>query len=178
MTNKRALELYLACRAHFTSDYDIVKYNAHIRVPDVDTNKSRSYLIDKLAKRFNKAPDLMGFLIPQWIYSDGKSFFDNELSEDNYSRWQKFRKGSTYHVLTDIVDKPHKLFSSDKSMLESVLRGDIKIETAIALQKFNAIPESVDIFPYEKLKLKIIKSTPFVKVDEKVIKTEFEHVVS
>lgn len=175
MNSKRVLELYLACRAHFTSDYDIVKYNAHIRVPENDTNKSRSYLIDRLSKRFNKAPDLMGFLIPQWIYSDGKSFFDNELAEDNYTRWQKFRTGSTYHVLTDIVDK-QKLFESEKTILESVLRGDIKVETAIALHKVSNVLGSEDVFPYEKLRTKIIKSTPFIKVDENVIKMEFEHV--
>ena len=178
MNNKQALQLYLACRAHFTSDYDIVQYRARIRTPEIDTSKPRIILIDKLAKRFKGSPDLMGFLIPQWIYSDGKSFFDNELAEENYIRWQKFRKGSTYHVLSDIIGKPKKLFSSDKSVLESILRGDIKIETAIALQRVSNLLQSDDVFPYEKLKTKIVKSTPFIKVDEKVIKTEFEHVAS
>jgi hypothetical protein len=179
MDRLKVLRLYLATRLHFTNDkYDIFQYKAAVKnCNDLTLNKSkqRRSLVERLAKRFNTPGQVMGYLFPQWLYSDGASLYDQIDSEDNYNRWQKFRSAPEYHVMNDLADYDiNWIMSGDlPEIITLILAGKIQLETGVVLQKlYGFLSKDKDYFVYNRLCGKIIKSVGYITIDENLLRKE------
>lgn len=179
MDQLKVLRLYMASKLHFTNKkYDIFESKAavkNINITTYQSNKARKLLVDRLAKRFKTPGEVLGYIVPQWVYSNGTSLFDMMEAEENYAKWQKFRAGSTHLIVDDLYhyDVKKIIMGSEPEIFKLVLQNKVHIESAIALDKvINFIDLSTDYFVFSQLALTIKKSSGFINFDIEKVKTE------
>lgn len=181
MDQLKVLRLYLAVRLHFTNKkYDIFQYKAAVKnCNDLTLGKSiqRKRLIERLAKRFSTPGEVIGYLFPQWLYSDGSSLYDIIDSEDNYIRWQKFRTAPSYFVISECANyELSELFEGEvPKIIHLIMNGEISIETGVALQKIYGYLDDRDYFIFNRICGKIIKSVGFINIDKEKIAMELDY---
>lgn len=175
----KVLRIYLALRAHYsTKNYDIFKYNGAVKnctYEQLNKNKARQVLIERLAKRFKLPSEIMGYLFPQWLYSNGTSLYNPIDSEENYVRWQKFKANPNYYIAIDLahLDLDKIVMDEPSVILKEVSSGNIKLESAIAINKVKPfIDPSKDYFGFNTMCNTIVKSTNFIKFDEEIVRME------
>ncbi len=176
------LRIYLALRLHYTTkNYDIFKYNAAVKNINQNTLKQsvpRRMLVERLSKRFKSPSQVMGYLFPQWLYSNGQSLYDPSDSEDNYVKWQKFKANPNYYISRELCsyDCDELIMGDEPKILREVSKGNIAIESAIALQKVKPYLDlSKDYFVFNTMCNIIVKSTNFIKFDEDSVRMELNH---
>lgn len=182
MDRLKVLKLYLATRLHFTDKgYDIFKYKAAVRNCNETTlasNKSRRALIERLANRFDNPGQVMGYLVPQWIYSNGAALYEPIFAEENYLRWQKFKIGIKHFVTSDLSDYDIKeiIMGTEPAILKLIKQGNVQIESAIVLQKlYEFLDLKQDYFINSRLCSTIIKSAGFTILDKDELKMELDY---
>lgn len=179
MDSLKVLRLYLATRLHFTNEkYDIFDQRAKVRGVTrkaLESGTARYILIERIAKRFNTPSEVMKFLVPQWIYSNGADLYSPSQSEDNYVRWLKFKSAPDYFIRQDLHDK-NLFWGNPGVILKAVQQNTITIESAIAIHKTYGILLDADYFVYNSLANTIKKSVNFIKFNENSVKEECEAV--
>lgn len=171
------LKLYFAVKLHFETKYDIFKYDG--RVPNInqatlDKNVARKKLIYRLCKRFTKPFDIVQFLVAQYIYGNG-TVYDVMSSEENYSKWLKFKVSSTRTIIDDFfdLDIDDIVMGAEPKIFKMIMRGSINIESATALNNIiHFVDETTDYFIFSGLSNTIVKLARFIKFDEQRVRTE------
>jgi hypothetical protein len=177
MDQLKVLQLYLACRAHFNSKYDIFENKARIKNVSVETlnkNLARKLVVERIARQCKTPGEVLGYIVPQYVYSYGQSLFDPQEALANQEKWTRFKLNPTYHILSDLQEYDLNIISGDiPEIFKLVTRGTIQIESAIALQKvYKWIDPNKDYFIFESMKNIIVKSERFLQVDENRIRQE------
>lgn len=179
MDRLKVLRVYLALRAHYTNkNYDIFKYEGRISnctYAVLEKNATRKMLVDRLSKRFKTPGEVMGYLLPQWLYSNGASMYNPSESEDNYTKWQKFKSNPDYYISNDIsgLNLQEMIIGESPLILKEVVRGNTMIESAIAINKVtNFLDTSKDYFLFSSLCNIIVKSSNFIKFNPQIVQLE------
>lgn len=172
-----AFRLYTALRLHFTSAYDITKYGGKVpgcNMANVNKNPQRKYLIERMARRFVKPNDLVQYVVAQYAYAQGTAIYDPMIADENYTRWEKNRMATTQNMLDDLHqrDIPALISGEPPEILKLVLRGEIRIETAVALNGLLNFNDK-DYFGFGEIGGIINKLARFVQFDRERIEKEF-----
>jgi len=181
LTGYETYRRFIALKNHFTTDsYDFFKYNGKVNI-STDTflrNKDR-FLYEKLARKYN-ADQMTDFMVSNFI--EDKVWIRDLLDDEGYERYQeheKIRQSLSYTFKNDVG----KLFSSDPKevfrvrpnqnppILDALLRKEITLETCCMIDKFVEFSKQYDVkmkddYIWGKLRMKIIKYTPFIDFDQ------------
>src|SRR5258705_6114450 len=140
MNTFEAFREYQALKAHFTSEYNYIKYNGKMKsiTPvTLDRNKQK-YLFEKLAKM----KDPQGYLIANflkdriWI----GDMFSSE-GEKDYKAWKKRIDSLDYSLMEEVKkfmgERPDEAMSAHlghyPKLFRDYIKGDISIELIMAL---------------------------------------------
>jgi hypothetical protein len=148
MTPFETYQKFLALKMHFTSDYDIIKYNGKVKANyDSFEKRKDKYFFYKLSKM--KEPE--SFILSNMIENDISwigDLFDPE-KEEVYKNWNK-RQQSLSYIFSNDIKKLLPSFNENfiikdgqhPPLLKLYRRKEVCIETLILLD------EILNYFPY------------------------------
>lgn len=190
MTGFDCYKLYLAIKLHFNSaSYDFFKYCGKIKSkPETYNTRKDKYFFEKLANKYNQ-DTLVDYFVSNFISEDvWVGDITKPKGEKVYYNWKKkinslsyFFKEEFTKVLDD-VPKPYNqnfdgLFESNSShpqIIKKYFSGEVSLETLVILnQLLNFVPKIKDDLVIKPVKTKVLKYSPFLKVD----KDEYKRIV-
>jgi hypothetical protein len=175
---------YLALKQHFTSDYDVFKYNWSTRASPASFEKRKDmYFFQKMSKHY----DVKNFIVANMIVNPKVwigELASGEKAKHIYEEWQKRNQSLTYFFKSDLTkldeDDFNKNFvieenSEHPKILSLFLGNHITIETfCILMSMTNAIShydKKLSNDPsWVSISLLVSKYYPFINYDKKTFK--------
>lgn len=194
ISDYEAYKLYVAVKLHFTTSYDVFKYNGRVNCPVAAFNKRNDRkLFNKLAERFNKPKDIIEYYVANFAYGNSNVIYSMDEAEENYETWMKRKESITYefskqmNFLLTYLENNNKtyqqLFSIETGVPELLtlyMRGDIHLETLVIIDEYeNFLPswEPLILIWGEQLQI-LNKVKRFVRFDKDKLKhTYLKHKV-
>lgn len=170
MNGYQAYQLYLAVKLHFTSDsYDVFKANGKTRVSyDSFMKRNDKYLFEKLASKFNSAPQYIQFIASNFMYGCHNVIYeDYNMTSSNYKEYIK-RKQSITRIFEDDLSKIDNLNSHQDigfNVFQLYLTNIIKLESVVIFDTLENIVDNQNNPMVEDIMKLISKSRGFVKFD-------------
>lgn len=188
MTGFEAYKLFLALKAHFTTDYDFFKYNKKLKASVAGFEKRKDkYKFEKLAKH----KDLEDFLVSNFI-CDRTWIGDilSEEAEENFLEWQKRTQSLSYifkQELEPYMVEFKTLFKVVKGQYPRIFilykQGKISLETLVILDdiltlvsRWNTMIVDTVVWPIHRDR--ILKYRPFLHYDKKKITKILKEMVA
>lgn len=179
-----AYKYYMATKLHFTTDkYDVFESNGHVKgTRDVFNARNDRYIFEKLARKFDKAFDLIQFYVANFAYGNDAVIYCNDDAAQNLITWQKRKQSLTETFRNDVhkivlhLEKnklaPSDLFRFEQNdfpeLLKLYLGGHVCIETMVILDEYEAYladwKRNANLLWEEEYR-RIVKSKRFVKFD-------------
>ena len=141
MNAYEAYKTYMGLKRHFTSDYDIFKYQGKLNNTGFDSFETRrdKYQFQKLSKLKNPTD----FILANILHDE--NFWPGDVSNMNthavYVNWQKRQQSMGYMFKQDLkqmksdFDDNIKVIQTHPYLLRLVIKEDVGIETMIILNK-------------------------------------------
>ena len=179
MTEFQAYKMYLALKAHFTTDkYDVIKMKGRIRASKESfIGSGKELAFRRLVKLYNDE-EACNFMVSNFIKGNRwGGVFDMDASK-TYTEWKKRKESLRYTFEQDLItlnefkDKDRSVFDFvygyHPVVLKCYLASEISIETLVILDKLNQFTEWILLNDpvWEDVKRLIIKYKPFVRIDE------------
>lgn len=133
---------YMAMKRHFTSDYDMFKYNGKLNNLDMSKFETRrdKYFFHKLSKLKNPHDFMLANILSNMNFWPGD--VNNLETHAVYVNWQRRSQSMAYMYKDDLKkmkdDFDSNILVSDKShpyLIRLILREDIGVETFIILNE-------------------------------------------
>lgn len=185
ITPFEAYNIYLALKQHFSSSYDVFKYNWKTRAKQDTFNKRNDrYFFEKLAKH----PDPKSFLLANLLINNKawiKDLAYGDKSKTNYEDWVKRTQSLKYNfknelsLLDDSFDSNFKVYTGEHpKVLRLYLGGEISLETLIILISITEclpyfISKMLNDPIWQDIHFKINKYRPFINFN----KDEYKKIV-
>lgn len=101
-----AYRYYMAIKLHFTSNtYDLFEHNGHVKSSlKAFQKRNDRYIFEKLMTRFKTDREVVEYLASNFMYGNSEVIYDQELAEENYTRYLK-NKQSLYRVFENDLSK-------------------------------------------------------------------------
>ncbi len=186
MTGFQAYCLYLPVKLHFSTNYDIVKYQGKIKSLDksFEQKNDKSYY-HKLAKLYNQA-DLMDLCVSN-MYENADLWVGDLLSDKSkhiYLQYKSVTESISYHFKQDIdflssqEETLKELFlptGSYPKIINHLFWGNIKPQTVCILNNYLKFIPRIDKaldhdIVWETTSKRLKKLSPFIVFDEVKIK--------
>lgn len=187
MTGFEVYKMYLALKLHFTTDrYDYFEFNGKVKASEKAFDKRKdAYFFKKFATKYDYDTSLT-YLVSNFVKE--QFFYIKDLlssnAEKNYLNWKKYNQSLAYNfaneidiLLSDEITF-EELFKCERGkhphILKKYFANQISIETLVILNfcvKYLPIFDKVLSDPvWQELKNKILKYSPFLKLDIKKYK--------
>lgn len=194
VSDYEAYKLYVAVKLHFTSSYDVFKYNGKINCPVAAFNKRNDRkLFARLAERFNKPKDIIEYYVANFAYGNSNVIYSMDEAEEKYETWMKRKESITYefskqmNFLLTYLENNNKTYqqlfdieTGVPELLALYMRGDIHLETLVIIDEYeNFLPswEPLVLIWGEQLQI-LNKVKRFVRFDKDKLKyTYLKHKV-
>ena len=132
---------YMALKRHFTSDYDMFKYNGKLNNTGFNNFETRrdKYQFQKLSKLKNPEQFMLANILHDENFWPGD--VDNMNSHAVYVNWQKRQQSMSYMFKEDLkqmdddYDQNLLIKNTHPLLLRLVIREQVGIETMIILNK-------------------------------------------
>jgi hypothetical protein len=177
MDEYEAYKLFIALRAHFTTNYDFFKYNGEIAgsTQKYETRPDR-YQFQKLARQ----KDPWGLIVANLIEAEVKwvgHLFKPE-AQDRYFKWKKRQESLSYIFKQDIDQLDHADFDANLKIIDGSYPPLLKLyqHKKICIETLIILDDLLGFFPYwdkhldkiiwGTLKKKCDKYKRFVKYDK------------
>lgn len=184
MHPERSVEVWKPLYLHFTSNYNVFKHNARVKITPEEYELKSKQLV-KFSKVFNKDLDGSFFLIANYIEGNFSVPFDITKDDlDTFITWKGRRESISYLFQSEFRfiqnNFSNKDFSTkypqDSNLFKTYLSGKVSHETLVLLDKYH-IPfldewnnkDTINLFK-DKI-FRLIKYIPFVKHDQEKIQT-------
>lgn len=195
MTEKEfnCYKTYVALKLYFEGKFDYFKYQGRINLKPATYEKRKDkFFFSKLSKKYDEK-ELVNFFVANFIY-DGSYAWIGDLvtnGESNYSNWRSNNENITYNFEKDCCLLNSKLDGSpyinafkNTIILNELFNQNIMMETLVILndctyfkvdsgviKPFYLLTISADPNPMwqETIQPLLIKYTPFVKYDKKIM---------
>lgn len=187
MTGFEVYKMYLALKLHFTTDrYDYFEFNGKVKASEKAFDKRKdAYFFKKFATKYDHDTALI-YLVSNFVKE--QCFYIKDLlsinAEKNYSNWKKYNQSLAYNFANEIdilLNEEltfEELFECERGKHPYILRkyfaNDISIETLVILNfcvKYLPTFDKILSDPvWQELKNKILKYSPFLKLDIKKYK--------
>jgi len=180
----RAFKVYLAVRAHFTSDYDYFKYNGGIRANEETYLKRKDrFFFKKLQRKISNRDELARFIAINFI-ENPKVWAKDLVSDKAEEIYQEFlrREGSRSYVfkndcqtMADLCPDLNELLAVKTSELPTLIKlylnKTIGLDTLLIIDRLTRFSEHWDKkiggnFIWDDLHIKMKKSSSFFKIDD------------
>ena len=173
MTPFECYVYYLAIKRHFSSNYDIIKYNGKVRVNKTSFEKRNDkYFFAKLAKR----KDCKEFILANVIHNHNLWIGDLSKPEadDIYNDWLMIQQSLTYILksnlkkMDDNFDKNFEVINGQyPKLLELYIEDEIELETLTILVSLTGCiniwnKKIADTILYPNLARVIVKYEPLL----------------
>lgn len=169
--------LYVATKLHFCSPkYDIFQYKARVKNVNINDNGARRAMSMRVARKFDKSPDVIEYFVSQYAYGDGGGMFEAAVGDDNYNTWENRKVKMTSLILDDLYaycDTDIYRLTKTDLIYKEVSGGRMMIESAVALNNIMGFAAQ-DYFVYARLQTIIKKLARFVKYDKTKLINELE----
>ena len=137
----QCFQTYMALKRHFTSDYDMFKYNGKLNNTGFDNYETRrdKYQFQKLSKLKNPEQFMLANILHDENFWPGD--VDNMNSHAVYVNWQKRQQSMSYMFKEDLkqmdddYDQNLLIKNTHPLLLRLVIREQVGIETMIILNK-------------------------------------------
>lgn len=194
VSDYEAYKLYVAVKLHFTSSYDVFKYNGRVNCPFAKFEKRNDRkLFGKLGERFNTPKDIIEYYVANFAYGNKNVIYSMDEAEVNYDTWMKRKESMTYefskqmNYLLQYLENTNKTYdqlfdieTGVPDLLNLYMQGSIHLETLVIINEYeNFLPrwEPLIIIWNEQLQI-IDKVKRFVKFDKtKLQQTYLKHKV-
>lgn len=188
----KCYKCYLAMKMHFTSDYDIVKYQGKIKATNQAFFQRHNIVLmfQKLAKKY-QGDELINYLLANFVNNPKWSLdqLNSEESRETFLKWKKRNESLSYvyrqdleRLLNihnqDVIDETFFYCSKTGNniiehplLLREYLSKKICIETLVILNKIYDYVKDFDIYmsndPLWKEVSTLIKNySPFIKINK------------
>ena len=178
MSPFQVYKIYLAAKLHFTTSYDVFKYNGAVNAGSEEEflQKPFRHLFSKLSNRLKTPQEAAQYFVSCFAYD--ADVFTTYDADQAYTQWKKHREMMTQLILDDIetLHVPQCL-EGNPCELQSLISGNkIQIETAVALNRvFKFSQDWKNNFVYSRLGVKIEKLDRFVKYNECKVNEFIKH---
>lgn len=180
-------KFYLAIKLHFTTDYDVFKFNGKTKASRAAFEKRKDMVtIRKLAKKLD-TKEVVNYFVANFVAGDKSGgAFDSTESERIYKEWQRRIESLSYQFTEDLgklsdecerIGKPFSyIFEFEKGthplLLKMYLGHKISIETMVILNSLQSYVDSFDKYLYNdiiwaEISRLIKKYEPFLHYDKK-----------
>lgn len=194
ISDYEAYKLYVAVKLHFTTSYDVFKYNGRVNCPAAAFNKRNDRkLFARLAERFNKPKDIIEYYVANFAYGNKNMIYSMDEAEGNHETWLKRKESINYEFskqmnfllryLEDNGKTYQQLFDIETGVPELLtlyMRGDIYLETLVIIDEYeNFLPtwEPLVLIWGDQLQI-LNKVKRFVRFDKDKLKyTYLKHKV-
>ena len=150
ISDYEAYKLYVAVKLHFTTSYDVFKYNGRVNCPAAAFNKRNDRkLFARLAERFNKPKDIIEYYVANFAYGNKNMIYSMDEAEGNHETWLKRKESINYEFskqmnfllryLEDNGKTYQQLFDIETGVPELLtlyMRGDIYLETLVIIDEY------------------------------------------
>lgn len=197
-----AYRMYLAAKLHFMTDkYNIHDFHARVRVSrKAFDDRNQHALYEKFADKFDSKLDMAQYLIANFAYGawgNTDIVYGTSESDENYKQWNRRKQSITQVFKNDLntiklewernnmhsfVDDLSSDFSRIPHTFQMYIGKHITLETMVIMDNFKPFLQGWKknagvgkLFEDEIRRL--IKSKPFIKFDEKKLRTIFEEFI-
>jgi hypothetical protein len=187
MTGFEVYKMYLALKLHFTTDrYDYFEFNGKVKASEKAFDKRKdAYFFKKFATKYDYDTAL-SYLVSNFVKE--QCFYIKDLlstnAEKNYLNWKKYNQSLVYNFTNEIdilLNEEatfEQLFECEKGkhphIFKKYFANQISIETLVILNScVRYLPTFDKVLSdpvWKELKNKILKYSPFLKLDIKKYK--------
>ena len=186
ISDYEAYKLYVAVKLHFTTSYDVFKYNGRLNCPiSAFSKRNDRKLFARLAERFNTPKQIIEYYVANFAYGNKNVIYSMDEAEGNYETWMKRKESMTYEFskqmnylqryLEDTRKTYDQLFDIESGvpdLLNLYMRGDIHLETLVIIDEYeNFLPRWEPLILIWSDQLQILnKVKRFVRFDKDKLK--------
>lgn len=182
ISDYEAFKLYTAVKLHFTSNYDVFKYNGRVNCPHAAfARRNDRKIFARIAERFNTPKEAVEYYVANFAYGNKNFIYSGDESEEKYKLWQKRKENRTYefskqmNFLLQYLEDNHMTYdqvfnidSGTPELLRLFVSGDLHLETLVIIDEYeNFLPswEPLILIWGEQLQL-LNKVKRFVRFDK------------
>jgi hypothetical protein len=182
VSDYEAYKLYMAVKLHFTTSYDVFKYNGKINCPIATFNKRNDRKIfARLAERFSTPKEIIDYYVANFAYGNKNIIYSADEADDNHEVWLKRKESRTYEFskqmnfllmyLENNRKTYHELFDIESGipdLLKLYVGGELHLETLVIIDEYeNFLPtwEPLVLIWGDQLQI-LNKVKRFVKFDK------------
>lgn len=187
MTDYEAYKMYLALKAHFHTDYDVIEMKGRIRASRKAYTSNKELIFKRLVKKYDDA-SICNFMVSNFITGNHWGGVFDEQAQVVFQDWQRRTQSLRYNFEQDL--EVLKSEAADAGItdwfdgqgqhpliLKAFLRRSISPETLVILNRLVGFTNKVNLPAdpvWPDVKRMIEKYQPFLKIDVSLYKEIYE----
>lgn len=193
MTDYEAYKMYLALKAHFQTDYDVIKMQGRIRASRKAYTSNKELIFKRLVKKYDDAT-ICNFMVSNFISGNHWGGVFDEQSQVIFQEWQRRTQSLRYNFEQDLQTLKEEFEEEDHGddwftprwagqhplILKAFLRRSISPETLVILNRIVGFTDKINLPRdpvWPDIKRMIEKYQPFLRVDISLYKELYERAV-